>query len=426
MFLSSLYRLSEAKGVIKNMKDFGTVFIFYLSKQLRGKAFLFVTLFLCVASVASLIIMNNIFSNSPKTTLYVVNHTKQLSGIWDNDAYKKGTIGNLTLNFSMLDSKKSKSELIKVAKDESISIAAFDEENGKISMDVIDTGKISLTDISLLQSLTKQIIQTNKIAELGISKEILAKINPTIDIQLTNPSVDVGKYGIVLVLFLLMVVFIILYSNSASNEIAYLKTNRIMEIFSTSVKPLPLYLGVNFAYCLIPLMQLIATIICVYVTKNVANIGFDKISSSVGISLNTLQFDTLLVYMVLFLLGFFVYSFINTAMVSIVSKAEDITAISVPIAFVGLSQYFIGVMATSDDSLFPKICSYIPLTSPSVMFLRYAFGFVGIGQMLISVLILLVTVSLLAVLGAQLFTRGISFYGNIKEFSFKLNKTKIG
>ncbi|MCX7842327.1 MAG: ABC transporter permease [Clostridia bacterium] len=404
------------------MKDFNTVFMFYLKKQLQSKVFLFVTLFLCVASAFSLMGLKYSVSNAKKTTLYIVNQTSRLKNTLNNEAFQNYSLGNIKLDFTLIDSNKSIKEIISEAKQKEIPILVYREENGAIIMNLIDKGKISYFDATLLQSLTKQVYQAEKIAQSGISKELLAEINPHIEIKITNPSDDRGRFGIVLVMFILMVVFIIMYSSAASNEIAYLKTNRVMEIFITSVKPLPLYAGVNLSYCFIPLLQLCCVIFTVFITKFAANIDFEKISSTAGINLNTLQVNTIAAYILLFLLGFFVYSFINTAMVSIVSKSEDITAISVPIAFVGLSQYFLSVMAAIDDSMTTRIFSFIPLTSPSVMFVRYAFGFAGTGQLIAALSILAATAVLLAITGAHLFARGITFYGNLKDFSYKTKK----
>ncbi|AGX41357.1 ABC transporter permease [Clostridium saccharobutylicum] len=398
------------------MKEFSTVFIFYLRKHLRSKGFMIITLLMCAAAVIMLLITNGFLNESKKEKLYIVNHTKELRDIWDSDVYQNDSMGDIQLDFSMLNNEDSDSDLVKKAKDEKISIAVFEEENGQVTMNVIDRGKINYTDISLLQNITKQILQTKNSIESGISPEVLKEINTTINIKNTNTSLNEGSVAVPFILFLVMILFIILYSNSAVNEIAYLKTNRVMEIFSTSIRPLPLYLGVNISAALIPVIQLSITGVCIWIMNNFVNLNFDKISSSIGIKLNSIDFSTLLLYMVFLLLGYFVYSFISTSLVSIVSRIEDINSISVPIAMIGLIQYFIGIIALQQDSLILKIFSYIPLTSPSVMFLRYACGYAGTGEVAVSICILVVVECMIAFLGAHLFTRGISYYGNLKEF----------
>jgi|GEM_PF-2418883 len=406
------------------MKEFSTVFTFYLRKHLRSKGFMIITLLMCVAAVIVMVITNSFLNDSKKETLYIVNHTEALRDILDSDIYQNDSMGDLQLDFSMLNNEDLNSDLVKKAKDKKVSIVVFEEEDGQITMNVIDKGKINYTDISLLQNVTKQILQTKNAIKSGISPEVLQEINTTINIKNTNTSLDEGSVAAPFILFLVMILFIILYSNSSVNEIAYLKTNRVMEIFSTSIKPLPLYLGVNIATALIPVIQLSITGVCIWIMNNFVNFDFDKINSSMGIKLSSIDFSTLVLYIVFLLLGYFVYSFISTSLVSIVNRIEDINNIAVPIAMIGLIQYFIGIIALQQDSLILKICSYIPLTSPSVMFLRYACGYAGIGEVVVSICILIVVECMLAFLGAHLFTRGISYYGNLKEFLSLIGSSK--
>lgn len=401
------------------MKDLKTVFSFYLYKELRSKGFLIVTILLSILSIGSMLFMKFYFKEPDKTTLYVIDQTKELSTVWEDELFKEDSIGNVRLDFSMKDNEQTIEELTTMASEENKSFAYFSGENGMFTMNVIDEGKISYTDISLLQSLIVQVIQANNVKDLEISEDVLIRINPEIVLEITDPSEEPDNFATVFVLFLIMVMFVILYANSSSTEVSYLKTNRVMEIFSTSVKPLPLYLGVNLATSLVPFIQLLIAGICLFITKNILNVNFEELSSSAGIDLSALEPKGLIIYIVFFLLGFYIYSFINTALVSIISKAEDLATIAVPIAFIGMIQYFIGMTIMEKDNVLAAICSYIPLTSSSVMFMRYMFGYVGIGQVIISILILLLSVSFLAYVGANLFKRGVSYYGNLKEFKFK-------
>lgn len=405
------------------MNDFKIVLLFYLKKHLKSKVFWGITIFLSIFSIASMIFLNNFFKEDKKETIYVINKVPELESIFNNDVLNEDYFESLIINLSLLNTEDSKEKLKSKTQEENISIVLFEKENEKIVMEVIDNDKLSLGNITLIQNIVKQEFQLKKISELEINKEILSEINVDIEIRTANLEKDLSVLGIPFILFLLMVIFVIMYSNSSSNDVAYLKTNRVMEVFITSVKPIPLYLGVNIASSLIPFIQLLLTIISVWSVKVILKIDFSTISNKIGINLNVLDIKTLSIYIVLLLLGFFLYSFINTAMVSIVSKIEDINSIAVPIAFIGLVQYFIGIIALNNDSLVLKICSYFPLTSASIMFLRYSFGYAELINVLISIIILIITVSILAVLGSNIFARGISYYGNLKEFLFFNSKS---
>lgn len=404
------------------MRDFRTVFKFYLSKHLRSKGFIIITALMCAASIIIMIIMNSFMSVNKKEKLYIVNHIEKLNSIWDSKIYHNNSIGNLKLDFSMLKDKEPDSKLVEKAKEKNISIAVFEEANGEITMNVIDDGKINYADISCFQNITKQIVQTKNAIEAGISLDVLKNINATINIKNTNiNTAQESNVTLPFILFLVMIMFIILYSNAAVNEVAYLKTNRVMEIFSTSVKPLPLFLGVNIASALVPVIQLIITAVCMCGIGNLIQLDLNKVGSLLEIKLSSIKFSTLVIYIILLVLGYFVYAFMSTSFVSIVSKIEDVNSIAIPIAMIGLIQYFIGILALQNDSIVLKICSYIPFTSSSIVFLRYACGYIGIREVIFSFFILAIFVCALAYFGACLFTRGISYYGNLREFLLRSN-----
>ncbi|MCR4944218.1 MAG: hypothetical protein K5986_07165, partial [Clostridium sp.] len=104
------------------MKDFINVFMFYLSKKVKSVGFMVVTLIMCIGTVAMLFITNNFFNDSQKEVLYIVNQSKQLSDIFDNEVYKDD-IGDIVLDFSMIGDSSSEDELINKSKEEGISIA---------------------------------------------------------------------------------------------------------------------------------------------------------------------------------------------------------------------------------------------------------------------------------------------------------------
>ena len=54
-----------------------------------------------------------------------------------------------------------------------------------------------------------------------------------------------------------------MYSCASGNEVAYLKTNKVMEVVTTSIKPLPFYLGVTLSIGLTGLIQLVGIVVII-------------------------------------------------------------------------------------------------------------------------------------------------------------------
>lgn len=228
-------------------------------------------------------------------------------------------------------------------------------------------------------------------------------------------SADDGLYILSMIFCMVTMVLIMLYSNSASGEIAFLKTNRIMEIFMTSVKPLPLYLGINFAYCIAQLIQ-VGIVMLVMAIVNAAS--GSQIAETAGLILANGNLSGIFAVFIVFLIsGYFVYSFLNTALVSVVGRAEDISGITVPISFIAMIMYIVSMMVSvSGDSQLAAAASYIPFTSPSVMVTRYIYGYADITQVVISAAVIIATAAVIAAAGARFFAGGVNFYGTLKTY----------
>lgn len=236
-----------------------------------------------------------------------------------------------------------------------------------------------------------------------------------------NMSEEEELYFLSLIFCIITMTFIMLYSNSASGEIAYLKTNRVMEIFMTSVRPLPLYIGINMAYCVAQLIQIGVVGAVLAVVNSAYGSGLWKIVEAAGTNGNAGGF--IAVFVVFLILGYFVYSFINTSLVSVVGRAEDISGITVPVSFLVMVTYFMSMsVSLSGDSAAAAVASYIPFTSPSVMVTRYIYGYADIVQVLISIIILFAGVVVIAYMGSRFFTGGVNFYGSLRDYKKRTKK----
>ncbi|SET37674.1 ABC transporter permease [[Clostridium] polysaccharolyticum] len=403
------------------MKDFLHVFSFYLNKQLRNKVFVFVTLFMCIASSVSMIVVPKLLSSDEKRDIYVVNQCSQLNDVFENDDFRQFCSESMNLDFSMLDSTKTSKEIEKTAKDKELDMIYFSGDSD-IEMKII--GDVSVSDINTMHNILNQMFQMKSMEALGIDKDTLQKSIPNITITYADTEENDSKFLVIIILSLVIVSFIIMYSTSATNEVAYLKTNRVMEMLLTSTKGIPLYLGINLAYAVVPFIQVSLISLCVLLVKHFA---YSNKASDISIDFSILTSEHIVAFIALLLLGYFVYSLINTALVSMVNKSEDIIGISVPISFIGIIQYFVGIMAVTENTMLIKVFSYIPFTSPTVMFIRYAVGFVSVYEVLAAIAILLVTIYLLLRWGANVFTKGITYYsftGNIRQTIKKFKENR--
>ncbi len=400
------------------MKDFAHIFSFYLRKQVRSKGFWIITLLLAAAASLALVFAGRFLDSSHRPVFYLIDRTEGLAEAWKDEDLLTGLEAYMELDLSMLDNSQDVKELEKRAEKEG-EILLLLEEKDRLCLTVLGDASEDREGIQLLSSSLSAWMKNQSMAKMDLTQEqrrMLEEADQGIEISYTQEEEDTQAQILTMVLFLIMVLFIILYSNSASGEIAFLKTNRIMEIFTTSVRPVPLYLGINAAYCLGPVLQLGMVMGVVFCVKEVLGIELQGLMPSQGADFSLLGPANLALYLLLLVLGYFIYALLNTSLVSVVNRSEDCMGINVPLAYLALLQYFIGIMAASGDSLVIQIASFVPFTSPSLIFLRYVYGYADGCQLLISLGILLLTVYVLARLGASFFTRGIHFYGSLKDY----------
>ncbi|MBR6599060.1 MAG: ABC transporter permease, partial [Oscillospiraceae bacterium] len=65
------------------------------------------------------------------------------------------------------------------------------------------------------------------------------------------------------------------------------------------------------------------------------------------------------------------------------------------------------------DSPLMKVCSFIPFTSPMVMFARIAMSTVPVTEIAVSIAVLVVSVFVIGVFSARIYRVGVLMYGSV-------------
>lgn len=397
------------------MKDFGVVFLYYLKKQIKSKVYIIITLILCIVSFSSFFIINKIILKSDKSPLYIVDTTGEMTRLIKHAELPDNYFNKIYLDY--VDDEKTLDDINTLVLENEQAYAVFSTEGNVIKLTVIDNGKTNEADIQRLLMTAQELYRQNEFVEAGISIEAYKQADINIMLERINPAQKSENFWTTYILYMLMVIIIVMYSATSAGEVAYLKTNKVMEILATSVKPLPFYLGVTLSIGLSGLLQIAAVFIFSWVSYHLSGMDMSGIKD-MGIILAPLSFIEIILYITLFILGFLLFSFINTAVASIVNQNEDLSMTVVPVELLAMIQFFVSLGALGSDSTLTRICSYLPITSPAVMYVRYMMGYADAAQALLSIVVLVIAVALFAFAGAMLFSRGIIYYGTIKQFKF--------
>ena len=220
---------------------------------------------------------------------------------------------------------------------------------------------------------------------------------------------------------LILYMFILLYGNMVMTSIIEEKSNRVLELVVSSVKPFDLMMGKIAGIGCIAITQILiwaVLLICgsMWLMPMLSSMAADSGDASLiqaMAQLGDVKFITnLMIFMVLFIIGgYLFYSSIFAAIGSAVDNIQDASQLQ-SIAMVPIMIAFIIAMTVVADpnSTLAVWSSIIPFTSPMVMMARIPFG-IPIWQSVTAVAVLFASVLAMIWLAAKIYRIGIFMYG---------------
>ena len=232
----------------------------------------------------------------------------------------------------------------------------------------------------------------------------------------------------------LIMMFIIIYGNMVMRSVIEEKTNRIIEIIISSVKPFQLMMGKIMGTSLAGVLQFLiwALIGITFMFIGSAVFGVDakptanmppEVMAAAQEKMSTIQLymhelwnlpiGTLVAsFIIYFIGGYFLYSSFYAAIGAAVDNETDSQQFLLPIIMPLILGVYIGFFTVINDphGTVATVFSFVPLTSPIVMLMRIPFG-VPWWQLVLSMLILFGTFFGVVWFAAKIYRVGILMYG---------------
>ena len=233
----------------------------------------------------------------------------------------------------------------------------------------------------------------------------------------------------------LIMMFIVIYGNMVMRSVIEEKTNRIIEIIISSVKPFQLMMGKIVGTSLAGILQFFIWAIIGLglflgaslffgvnlgptskVPPEVMQAAQHEIASTAQLyiaELWNLPIGTLLTcFVIYFIGGYFLYSSFYAAIGAAVDNETDSQQFLLPIIMPLILGVYIGFFTVINDphGTVATIFSIVPLTSPIVMLMRIPFG-VPLWQILLSMVLLFGTFLLVVWFASKIYRVGILMYG---------------
>ena len=233
----------------------------------------------------------------------------------------------------------------------------------------------------------------------------------------------------------LIMMFIIIYGNMVMRSVIEEKTNRIIEIIISSVKPFQLMMGKIIGTSLAGILQFfiwaILGLTTMFILSAIFGVNVGATSGVEGQAITTAQQEMagtmqlyiqelwnlpiatiLLSFIVYFIGGYFLYSSFYASIGAAVDNETDSQQFLLPIIMPLILGVYIGFFTVMNDphGTIATVFSMIPLTSPIVMMMRIPFG-VPWWQIAVSMILLFGTFLLVVWFAAKIYRVGILMHG---------------
>jgi ABC-2 type transport system permease protein len=344
-------------------------------------------------------------------------------------------------------------EYIKTPDTSGFSLAANDKYYGLLSISYHDEKPVfrfisesgaGITFINALEEKIEKIQKAEKLKLLKIDQQIIDDLNQTkakiSTIQLTGDGPKeteaLAPAALAFAGSLLIYFFIFMYGVQVMRGVIEEKSNRIVEVLISSVKPFELMMGKIIGIVMVGMTQLLIWIVLIVILgasisgilselmpatiQNVTDMSSTKNPGSdflQGIS----QFNylpLLLTFIFYFIGGYLLYAAIFAAVGSAVDNETDTQQFILPVTIpLILSMVLAQNIILSNPSGTTAVwLSLFPLTSPIIMMCRIPFG-VPLWQLLLSGALLLAGIVFIVAIAAKIYRTGILMYG--KKASYK-------
>jgi ABC-2 type transport system permease protein len=419
------------------MKKTGIIITREYLRRVNRKSFFLITIltpFLFAALVFVPLWLSSIKDDNVREVMIIDRTEKYASLFQDTD------------NFKFIDS--GNKESLEAQKGKSSGIFAFLE----ISDDLLNNPRaVALySEKQIPQDLKQEVSRTlvryledekRKSFNIPNLDEIIEKSRVKIDIQTIKwgkdgeaktTSAELG--GVIGMIFTLIIyMFLLMYGAMVMQGVMEEKTNRIVEVMVSSVRPFDLMMGKIIGIGLVGITQVIIWCVLTTVLVSVGGIFLGLKSAAVQPDMAMLQqgmpevqnmtvdiltklssfnFAEIILYFILFFIGGYIsYASLFAAIGSAIDNPEDSQQFMTPMMILLVFALYAGIYSMNNpDGPLAFWCSLIPFTSPIVMMIRIPYE-IPFWQIALSLVLLFASAVALVWITAKIYRVGILMYG---------------
>lgn len=405
--------------------------------RVRKKSFIILTIlmpFIFSAMIFVPLLLSTIKSDDTKE-IAVIDHTGQYVGILEDEEYEfiesvaapVRTLLDSTGVFAVLEIKQ---DLVKHP--DALTLYSYKE----IPMGLNESICHLITEQVRKEKFEQYNIPELKSIMYDYNKEVriaTIKLNEDGTMNESNTGIAIG---IGMILTFLIYMFVMSYGGMVMQSVTEEKTNRIVEIMVSSVRPFQLMIGKITGIGLVGIFQIAIWGILLFILTAAGGLFIDMPEPTAPMAVastpamnaemlkvitafNSIDFGTIILLFTLnFIGGYLVYASLFAAIGAAINEPEDSQQFMIPIIFLMIFALYAAIYsADNPEGPLAFWCSMIPLTSPIVSMVRVALD-IPIWESILSIVILYASAILLVWLAGRIYRVGILMYGkkpSIKE-----------
>ncbi len=270
------------------------------------------------------------------------------------------------------------------------------------------------------QSAISQIIRNYRIKQINLEPEVVNKLTRWINlitIKVTKGGEEQEDQGLSFVVTFIMVMFLymalIMYGVFVMRSVYEEKQSRVVEVIISSCKPFQLMAGKVLGVGAGGLIQYtIWAVVAALLTIYSGSIMQLFSASARAFAIPTIPITVLVYFIIFFILGYLLFATIYAALGAMVNTDQDAQQFQFPVMMFIIMAFILAFYIIKNPTAnLSKIVSLIPLFSPITMFTRIAIQMPPFGEILLSIVILILTIIFLIWLAGKIFRVGILMYG---------------
>ncbi|MBO9130361.1 ABC transporter permease [Bacillus sp. 165] len=402
------------------MNKLRIVFLFHLKEGFRSKAVI-ITAAILFVGILGILGFGQVTKEDQKESTVAIISTSQKYSIEENEL----ALDNVKVI------QKDKQHLLtlkkQVEKGELDGIIQVEEQESKPLLTYTYKTFPNNELLAVISQYVQQKYLNTTIIENDIRPETAVKLLTPVEVKRDILQDSMKTAGIVYVFVFLIYMLIVIFGQSIATTVAAEKSSRVMEIIIPKVRPVYMMYGKIFSMLIIGLFQIIIIAAAYGLGYLLGWIDKDNLKLfGMLVDLSQLTPAVMLAFVLYFVLGYIVYAMLYAAVGSVVSRTEDISAVSMPVTGFIIAALFIGIKSMTDpNSTLVIVSSYIPLFSPIITFSRIVAGEAGLGEIIITTVLLVGTIIVLNKFTSRIYINGVMNYRekvNWKDFIHFVNK----